>query len=73
MNYTLFAIACYIVMRGLQVLFVEYLDKLWYKVVIKSVTVAMLYAALASLVVWYGKDQPAGVRPGEIGTVVSRA
>jgi hypothetical protein len=24
MNYTLFAIACYIVMRGLQVLFAEY-------------------------------------------------
>jgi hypothetical protein len=55
MNYTLVAIACYIVMRGLQVLFVEYLDKLWYKVVIKSATVVMLYAALASLVVWYHK------------------
>jgi hypothetical protein len=55
MNYTLFAIACYIVMRGLQVLLVEYMDKVWYKVVIKSVTVAMLYAALASLVVWYEK------------------
>ena len=55
MNYTLFAIACYIVMRGLQVLFVEYQDKLWTKVVIKSATVVMLYAALASLVVWYHK------------------
>ncbi|MCU0235656.1 MAG: hypothetical protein MUC72_01055 [Acidobacteria bacterium] len=55
MNYTLFAIACYIVMRGLQVLFVEHLDKLWYKIVIKSATVVMLYAALASLVVWYEK------------------
>ena len=55
MNYTLFAIACYIIMRGLQVLFVEYLDKMWYKIVIKSVTVVMLYAALASLVVWYQK------------------
>ena len=55
MNYTLFAVACYIVMRGLQVLFIEYLDKLWYKAIIKSGTVAMLYAALASLVVWYHK------------------
>ena len=55
MNYTLFAIACYITMRGLQVLFAEYLEKTWYKVVVKSVTVVMLYAALASLVVWYHK------------------
>lgn len=63
MNYTLFAIACYIVMRGLQVLFGEYLEKMWYKVVIKSVTVAMLYAALASLVVWYEKINLLGFDP----------
>jgi hypothetical protein len=50
-------------MRGLQVLFVEYLDRLWYKVVIKSVTVAMLYAALASLVVWYEKINLLGFDP----------
>jgi hypothetical protein len=55
MNYTLFAIACYIIMRGLQVLLVEYMEKMWYKAIIKSVTVVMLYAALASLVVWYQK------------------
>jgi hypothetical protein len=53
MNYTLFAIACYIFMRGLQVLFEEYAQKSWYKIVIKSVTAVMLYAALASLVNWY--------------------
>jgi hypothetical protein len=63
MNYTLFAIACYIVMRGLQVLFVEYLDTLWYKVVIKSATLVMLYAALASLVVWYEKINLLGFDP----------
>ncbi|MBN2346099.1 MAG: hypothetical protein JXO51_06880 [Candidatus Aminicenantes bacterium] len=63
MNYTLFAIACYIVMRGLQVLFVEYLEKTWYKVVVKSVTVVMLYAALASLVVWYEKVNLLGFDP----------
>lgn len=63
MNYTLFAIACYIVMRGLQVLFGEYLEKTWYKVVIKSVTVVMLYAALASLVVWYEKISLLGFDP----------
>ncbi len=63
MNYTLFAISCYIVMRGLQVLFIEYLDKFWCKIVIKSVTVAMLYAALASLVVWYEKVNLLGFDP----------
>jgi hypothetical protein len=63
MNYTLFAIACYIIMRGLQVLFVEYLEKTWYKVVIKSVTVIMLYAALSSLVVWYEKINLLGFDP----------
>ncbi len=63
MNYTLFAIACYIVMRGLQVLLVEYMDKIWYKVIIKSVTAAMLYAALASLVVWYEKINLLGFDP----------
>lgn len=63
MNYTLFAIACYIIMRGLQVLFVEYLDTLWYKIVIKSATLVMLYAALASLVVWYGKINLLGFDP----------
>ena len=63
MNYTLFAIACYIIMRGLQVLFSEYSQKLWFKVVIKSATVVMLYAALASLVNWYEKIQLLGFDP----------
>jgi hypothetical protein len=63
MNYTLFAIACYIVMRGLQVLFEEYAQKTWYKVVIKSMTVVMLYAALASLVNWYEKIWLLGFDP----------
>ena len=63
MNYTLFAIACYIVMRGLQVPFSEYTQKLWYKIVIKSMTVVMLYAALASLMNWYEKIQLLGFDP----------
>lgn len=63
MNYTLFAIACYIVMRGLQVLFEEQAQKTWYKVLIKSVTVVMLYAALASLVNWYEKIHLLGFDP----------
>ncbi|MCJ7525338.1 MAG: hypothetical protein MUP71_08970 [Candidatus Aminicenantes bacterium] len=63
MNYTLFAIACYIIMRGLQVLFAEYSQKLWYKIVIKSATVVMLYAALASVIVWYEKIKFLGFDP----------
>ncbi len=65
MNYTLFAIACYIIMRGLQVLFNEYSPKLWYKVVIKSATVVMLYAALASVIVWYEKISLLGFDPSK--------
>jgi hypothetical protein len=63
MNYTLFAIACYIIMRGMQVLFEEYAQRSWYKIVIKSMTVVMLYAALASLVNWYAKIQFLGFDP----------
>ena len=55
MNYTFFAIAMYIVMRGLQVMLEEHLKKKWCKVLIKVVTLLMLYAALASIVVWYKK------------------
>ena len=65
MNYTLFAIACYIIMRGLQVLFIEYTQKMCYKAVIKSTTVIMLYAALASLVNWYEKIQLLGFDPSK--------
>jgi len=65
MNYTLFAIACYIIMRGLQVLFSEYSQKMWYKVVIKSMTVVMLYAALASVIVWYEKISLLGFDPSK--------
>lgn len=53
MNYTFFTIACYVIMRGLQVLFEEHNQKKWYKILIKVVTIIMLYAALASLIVWY--------------------
>ena len=63
MNCAFYTIAGYIVMRGLQVLFAEYAQKLWYKIVIKSMTVVMLYAALASLVVWYEKIQFLGFDP----------
>jgi hypothetical protein len=65
MNYTFFAIGCYILMRGLQVLFEDNLKSRWCKIVIKSVTVIMLYAALASLVVWYKEIPFLGFDPSK--------
>ena len=53
--YTLFAISCYIILRGLQVLLEEYKVRKWYKVTIKTWTVVMLYAALVSLIIFYGE------------------
>ncbi len=63
MSYTLVAIACYIVMRGLQVLFEEKLQARWCKILIKTVTVIMLYAALSSLIIWYKEIPFLGFTP----------
>ena len=65
MNYTLFAIGWYIIMRGLQVLFGEYCQTRWFKIMIKIVTVVMLYAALASIIVWYKEIQFLGFHPSK--------
>ena len=65
MNYTLLAVACYIIKRGLQVLFEEKLQSRWCKVLIKTVTVFMLYTALASLIVWYKQIHFLGFDPGD--------
>ncbi len=51
--YTLFAISCYIILRGLQTLFEDYKERNWYKIVILMWTTFMLFAALASLIVFY--------------------
>ena len=65
MNYTLFAIGWYIIMRGLQVLFGEHCESRWFKIMIKIVTVVMLYAALASIFVWYKEIQLLGFHPSK--------
>ena len=65
MNYTFFAIGCYILMRGLQVLCEEKLKAGWCKILIKTVTVIMLYAALASLIVWYKEISFLGFSPSK--------
>ena len=65
MNYTLFAIDGYILMRGLQVLFEDSLQRPWCRMLIRVVTVIMLYAALASLIVWYAKIPFLGFDPSK--------
>lgn len=65
MNYTLFAIAWYIIMRGLQVLLEEHLKARWCKVLIKAVAIIMLYAALVSLIVWYKEIPLLGFDPSD--------
>ena len=65
MNYALFAIAFYFIMRGIQVLFEEHSKKRWYKILLKVVTVIMLYAALASIIVWYKEISFLGFDPGK--------
>jgi hypothetical protein len=52
-------------MRGLQVLFEEKLQAKWCKALIKIVTLIMLYAALASLVVWYREIHFLGFSPSK--------
>jgi hypothetical protein len=63
MNYTFFAIGWYIIMRGLQVLLEEHTGKKWVKILIKVVTLIMLYAALASIIVWYREIHLLGFSP----------
>ena len=61
MPYTFYAIACYIVMRGLQVLFEEYKEALWYKILIKSVTAFMLVVALLAIANLYNELNLLGI------------
>ena len=53
MSYTLYAVSCYIIMRGLQVLLEQYKKEQWYKYLMTVVVLFMLYAAVASILVWY--------------------
>jgi hypothetical protein len=55
MNYTFFAISMYIAMRALQVL-LEGLGGTWPRKAVLIVAGLTLYAALASLIVWFSQD-----------------
>jgi hypothetical protein len=54
--YTVYAISCYIIMRGFQVLLEEHNQKKWYKNLIGVWTVFTLYSAVASLIVFYFEE-----------------
>jgi hypothetical membrane protein len=56
MNYVLYAIACYIIMRGLQVIFEEQQKKTWFRVVIKVWALFTLFCAVAALIGFYHED-----------------
>jgi hypothetical membrane protein len=56
MNYVLYAVACYIIMRGLQVLFEEHQKKTWFRVGIKIWSLFTLFCAVAALIGFYRED-----------------
>jgi len=65
MNYTFFAVGCYIAMRAVQVLCEGKARARWFRVLITVVSILTLYAALASLVVWYRQIPFLGFDPGQ--------
>jgi len=65
LNYTLFAVGCYIGMRSLQVLSEGHEKAKWVRVLIKVAGIITLYAALASLIVWYKEINFLGFDPGD--------
>ncbi len=65
MSYTFFAIGTYIVMRALRVLLEDFKQKNWYKVLMVVISLCVLYAAVASLVVWYKELPLLGFSPSK--------
>ncbi len=63
MNYTFFAIGCYIAMRSIQVLCEGRERAKWTKLLILLAAIFTLYAAVASLIVWYQEMPLLGFRP----------
>lgn len=63
MSYTFFAVGCYIAMRAAQVLCQGREKERWATVLIRAVAVVTLYAALASLIIWYKEIPLLGFDP----------
>lgn len=53
MNYTFFAISCYILMRSLEVLLKDSPNEKRRRVCVNAAAFLALYAAVASMVVWF--------------------
>jgi hypothetical protein len=53
MDYTFFAISCYIVMRAFRQIFEEYREKTWFKIIYKIMAGVTCYAGLAAILVWF--------------------
>ena len=53
MGYVLFAISAYIFMRAFEVIFSDQKDTQWYKKTIRTIGCAVLYTAIASMIVFY--------------------
>jgi hypothetical protein len=53
MNYVLFSISAYIFMRAFEVFFADRKDQAWYRASIKIVAAAVLYTAVAAMLLFY--------------------
>jgi len=60
MSYTFFAICAYIFMRAFEVLLADQKDKRWYKIAIRIVAAAVIYTAIAGMLVFFFKLRPLG-------------
>jgi hypothetical protein len=64
MNYTFFAISCYIILRATEVL-AEGSEKQWPRRTIKVIAVLTLYAAISSLIMFYHQIWLLGFDPSK--------
>jgi len=53
MGYVLFAISAYIFMRAFEVIFSDQKETKWYRTIIRIVGCAVLYTAMAAMLVFY--------------------
>jgi len=53
MSYVLFAVSAYIFMRAFEVIFSGSKDNVWYKRTIQGIGCAVLYTAVASMILFY--------------------
>jgi hypothetical protein len=64
-SYTFFAIGCYIIMRGVQVLLEDQKTKSWYKILMTVIALLVIYAGISSVIVWYKELPLLGFSPSK--------